>query len=77
MYSFDFKPSFPSPWSISVCQVILYSEPDYQGECHVFDRNQEAVPEKLLTKSCRVSGGRWGAFTKLSEEKGNNRGKVK
>ncbi|XP_027142998.1 uncharacterized protein crybg2 [Larimichthys crocea] len=40
-------------------EVILYSEPDFQGECHAFDRNQEAVSEKLLTKSCRVSGGSW------------------
>ncbi|XP_041810738.1 uncharacterized protein LOC121619243 isoform X2 [Chelmon rostratus] len=40
-------------------EVILYSEPDFQGECHIFDCNQEAVTEKLLTKSCRVSGGSW------------------
>uniref|UniRef100_A0A3Q3WJA2 Beta/gamma crystallin 'Greek key' domain-containing protein n=1 Tax=Mola mola TaxID=94237 RepID=A0A3Q3WJA2_MOLML len=39
--------------------VILYSEPDFQGKCQVFDRNQESVSEKLLTKSCRVSGGSW------------------
>lgn len=43
---------------LSVPQVILYSEPDFQGECQVFDKDQEAVSEKLLTKSCRVSGGR-------------------
>ncbi|KAK2830599.1 hypothetical protein Q5P01_018530 [Channa striata] len=40
-------------------EIILYSEPDFQGECHVFDRTQEAVPEKLTTKSCRVVGGSW------------------
>ncbi|XP_036949199.1 uncharacterized protein LOC119016931 isoform X4 [Acanthopagrus latus] len=40
-------------------EVILYSEPDFQGECHYIDRNQDAVSEKLLTKSCRVSGGSW------------------
>ncbi|KAK2920895.1 beta/gamma crystallin domain-containing protein 1 [Channa argus] len=40
-------------------EIILYSEPDFQGECHVFDRTHEAVPEKLTTKSCRVVGGSW------------------
>ncbi|XP_045915008.1 beta/gamma crystallin domain-containing protein 2-like [Micropterus dolomieu] len=40
-------------------EVILYSQPDFQGECHIFDHNQEAVPEKLQTKSCKVSGGSW------------------
>ncbi|XP_074468738.1 uncharacterized protein crybg2 [Sebastes fasciatus] len=49
----------PSENSRSRNEIILYSEPDFQGECHVFDRNQEGVPEKLLTKSCRVSGGSW------------------
>uniref|UniRef100_H3DK44 PR domain containing 1b, with ZNF domain n=1 Tax=Tetraodon nigroviridis TaxID=99883 RepID=H3DK44_TETNG len=39
--------------------ISLYSEPNFQGESQVFDRNQDAVPEKLLTKSCRVSGGSW------------------
>lgn len=43
---------------VSVRKVILYSEPDFQGECQVFDANQEAVSEKTRTKSCRVSGGR-------------------
>lgn len=45
-----------------VWQVLLYSEPNLQGECQVFDRNQEEVSEKPLTKSCRVSGGWWGAL---------------
>ncbi|XP_032391462.1 uncharacterized protein crybg2 [Etheostoma spectabile] len=40
-------------------QIILYSEPDFQGECNIFDRNQEALAENLKTKSCRVSGGSW------------------
>ncbi|XP_034560244.1 uncharacterized protein crybg2 [Notolabrus celidotus] len=52
----------PSDSSRVRAQVILYSEPDFQGECHVFDRNQEALPEKLLTKSCRVSGGSWALY---------------
>ncbi|XP_070778273.1 beta/gamma crystallin domain-containing protein 2 [Enoplosus armatus] len=49
----------PSESSRIRTEVILYSEPDFQGECHIFDLNQEAVTEKLLTKSCRVSGGSW------------------
>ncbi|XP_074542836.1 uncharacterized protein crybg2 [Halichoeres trimaculatus] len=52
----------PSGSSRFRAQVMLYSQPDFQGECHVFDRNQEAVPEKLLTKSCRVSGGSWALY---------------
>ncbi|XP_034747985.1 uncharacterized protein crybg2 [Etheostoma cragini] len=40
-------------------ELILYSEPHFQGECYVFDRNQEALAENLQTKSCRVSGGSW------------------
>ncbi|XP_071402022.1 uncharacterized protein crybg2 [Centroberyx affinis] len=40
-------------------EIMLYSEPDYQGECHVCYENQEAVSDKLLAKSCRVVGGSW------------------
>ncbi|XP_051811452.1 beta/gamma crystallin domain-containing protein 1 [Acanthochromis polyacanthus] len=40
-------------------EIILYSEPDFEGQCHIMDRNQEAVSETVLTKSCRVSGGSW------------------
>uniref|UniRef100_A0A668ASC0 PR domain containing 1b, with ZNF domain n=1 Tax=Myripristis murdjan TaxID=586833 RepID=A0A668ASC0_9TELE len=39
--------------------IMLYSEPDFQGECHVFSQNHEAVSDKLLGKSCRVAGGSW------------------
>ncbi|KAL7381515.1 hypothetical protein ABVT39_007016 [Epinephelus coioides] len=52
----------PGDSARSRTEIILYSEPDFQGECHVFDRNQEATPEKLLTKSCRVSGGSWVVY---------------
>lgn len=45
-------------FSSSFCQIILYSEPDFQGQCHILDQNREALPEKFQTKSCRVSGGR-------------------
>uniref|UniRef100_A0A8C7Z5C3 Beta/gamma crystallin 'Greek key' domain-containing protein n=1 Tax=Oryzias sinensis TaxID=183150 RepID=A0A8C7Z5C3_9TELE len=40
-------------------EIILYSEPDFQGQCHILDQNREALPEKFQTKSCRVSGGSW------------------
>ncbi|XP_044192441.1 uncharacterized protein crybg2 [Thunnus albacares] len=40
-------------------EIILYSEPDFQGECHIFDCNQEAVSDKFPSKSCRVVGGSW------------------
>ncbi|XP_062266344.1 uncharacterized protein LOC133972789 [Platichthys flesus] len=40
-------------------QIVLFSEPDFQGKCHIFDRNQEALSEKFLTKSCRLVGGSW------------------
>ncbi|XP_070702948.1 serine-rich adhesin for platelets [Pempheris klunzingeri] len=52
----------PSDSSRNRNEVILYSEPNFQGQCHVFDRNQEAVPEKFLTKSCRVSKGSWALY---------------
>ncbi|CAB1434389.1 unnamed protein product [Pleuronectes platessa] len=40
-------------------QIVLFSEPDFQGKCHIFDRNQEALSEKFLTKSCRLVSGSW------------------
>lgn len=43
---------------ISSCQIKLYSEPDFQGECYIFNCKQEEMPEKLVTKSCRVTGRR-------------------
>ncbi|KAM6974359.1 uncharacterized protein crybg2 [Tautogolabrus adspersus] len=52
----------PSDCTRTSNEVILYTEPDFKGECHVLDRNQEALPEKLSTKSCRVSGGSWAFY---------------
>ncbi|KAJ7999968.1 hypothetical protein DPEC_G00199940 [Dallia pectoralis] len=40
-------------------EVILYTEPDFQGGCHVCDKDQEALPDQLVAKSCRVLGGSW------------------
>uniref|UniRef100_A0A3Q3G4X5 Uncharacterized LOC109997824 n=1 Tax=Labrus bergylta TaxID=56723 RepID=A0A3Q3G4X5_9LABR len=52
----------PSDSTRTTNEVILYTEPDFKGECHIFDRNQEALPGKLSTKSCRVLGGSWAFY---------------
>ncbi|KAF6717576.1 Absent in melanoma 1-like protein [Oryzias melastigma] len=44
------------------CQIILYSEPDFKGECRTFDHSYEALAKNFLTKSCRVSGASWGLY---------------
>lgn len=49
----------PGDSSRSRDEIILYSEPDFQGECYIFECNQDTLPEKLLAKSCRVAGGSW------------------
>uniref|UniRef100_A0A4W5NRN4 Beta/gamma crystallin 'Greek key' domain-containing protein n=1 Tax=Hucho hucho TaxID=62062 RepID=A0A4W5NRN4_9TELE len=43
-------------------EVMLYTEPDFQGECHVCDKNLESLSDKLLAKSCRVVGGSWVVY---------------
>ncbi|XP_046874555.1 beta/gamma crystallin domain-containing protein 1 isoform X3 [Hypomesus transpacificus] len=40
-------------------EVVLYSETDFQGECHMYDEAQETLADRLLAKSCRVMGGSW------------------
>ncbi|KAL1256176.1 hypothetical protein QQF64_014237, partial [Cirrhinus molitorella] len=40
-------------------EVLLYSEPDFQGTCRVCHQNQSSLPESLTVKSCRVVGGSW------------------
>ncbi|KAJ0054770.1 hypothetical protein NL108_001919 [Boleophthalmus pectinirostris] len=40
-------------------QILLYNEPDFQGQCLAIDRTKEALSDKLLPKSCRVVGGSW------------------
>ncbi|CDQ68386.1 unnamed protein product [Oncorhynchus mykiss] len=42
--------------------VMLYTEPDFEGECHVCDKNQESLSDKLIAKSCRVVGGSWVVY---------------
>ncbi|XP_071230267.1 serine-rich adhesin for platelets-like [Salvelinus alpinus] len=43
-------------------EVMLYTEPDFQGECHVCDKNQESLSDKLVAMSCRVVGGSWVVY---------------
>uniref|UniRef100_A0A3B4YJQ8 Beta/gamma crystallin domain-containing protein 1-like n=3 Tax=Seriola lalandi dorsalis TaxID=1841481 RepID=A0A3B4YJQ8_SERLL len=52
----------PGDSTRSRSEIILYSEPDFQGECHIFDRNQDEVSEKYIIKSCRVVGGSWVVY---------------
>ncbi|XP_036371862.1 beta/gamma crystallin domain-containing protein 2 [Megalops cyprinoides] len=43
-------------------KILLYSEPDFQGNCQLCDQNQESLPEKFHIKSCRVLGGSWAVY---------------
>ncbi|XP_067268467.1 fap1 adhesin [Chanodichthys erythropterus] len=40
-------------------EVLLYSEPDFQGSCRVCHQNQSSLSESLSVQSCRVVGGSW------------------
>ncbi|RVE66612.1 hypothetical protein OJAV_G00109170 [Oryzias javanicus] len=54
------QPILPAPSSkMTKLEIVLYSEQDFQGECHTFDQNYEALAKNFLTKSCRVSGSSW------------------
>ncbi|XP_043995414.1 uncharacterized protein crybg2 isoform X2 [Gambusia affinis] len=55
------QPILPAPAESSGPrdEIILYSEPDFQGECLVFHHSQGALSEKFLTGSCRVVRGSW------------------
>ncbi|XP_014914100.1 uncharacterized protein crybg2 isoform X1 [Poecilia latipinna] len=55
------QPILPAPAESSGPreEIILYSEPDFQGECLVFHHSQGALSEKFLTRSCRVVRGSW------------------
>ncbi|XP_070969968.1 beta/gamma crystallin domain-containing protein 3-like [Oncorhynchus clarkii lewisi] len=43
-------------------EVMLYTEPDFQGECHLCDKNEESLSDKLIAKSFRVVGGSWVVY---------------
>ncbi|XP_032436904.1 uncharacterized protein crybg2 isoform X1 [Xiphophorus hellerii] len=55
------QPILPAPAESSGPrdEIILYSEPDFRGECLVFHHSQGALSEKFLTGSCRVVRGSW------------------
>ncbi|MEQ2209343.1 hypothetical protein XENOCAPTIV_028840, partial [Xenoophorus captivus] len=36
-------------------KIILYSEPDFQGECLVFHHSQGALSDTFMVRSCRVT----------------------
>uniref|UniRef100_A0A8C7SWV9 Beta/gamma crystallin 'Greek key' domain-containing protein n=1 Tax=Oncorhynchus mykiss TaxID=8022 RepID=A0A8C7SWV9_ONCMY len=36
--------------------------PDFQGECHLCDKNEESLSDKLIAKSFRVVGGSWVVY---------------
>ncbi|MEQ2167749.1 hypothetical protein GOODEAATRI_007223 [Goodea atripinnis] len=38
-------------------EIILYSEPDFQGECLVFHHSQWALSDTFMVRSCRVVRG--------------------
>ncbi|XP_056597772.1 uncharacterized protein crybg2 [Triplophysa dalaica] len=40
-------------------EILLYSEPSFQGTCSVCNQNLGRLPENLIVKSCRVVGGSW------------------
>ncbi|XP_013882984.1 absent in melanoma 1 protein [Austrofundulus limnaeus] len=40
-------------------QIILYSEPDFQGQQVVLQQNQEVLTDGFITRSCRVVRGSW------------------
>ncbi|KAI4885731.1 hypothetical protein NFI96_018208, partial [Prochilodus magdalenae] len=44
-------------------ELLLYSEPAFQGVCQVYTRSHEALPEKLSIKSCRVIGESWVLYS--------------
>ncbi|XP_037549013.1 beta/gamma crystallin domain-containing protein 1 [Nematolebias whitei] len=49
----------PTDNSSSSPEIILYSEPDFQGEQLVFYQNQAVLLDRFITRSCRVVRGSW------------------
>ncbi|XP_028819902.1 beta/gamma crystallin domain-containing protein 2 isoform X2 [Denticeps clupeoides] len=40
-------------------EILLYSEPDFQGSCRVCGHNEGSFSENFKANSCRVLGGSW------------------
>ncbi|XP_048848605.1 uncharacterized protein crybg2 isoform X3 [Brienomyrus brachyistius] len=43
-------------------EVMLYSEPNFQGTCRICMQNLEVLPETIKIMSCRVQGGSWAFY---------------
>nr|XP_023687789.1 uncharacterized protein LOC111854249 isoform X2 [Paramormyrops kingsleyae] len=43
-------------------EVMLYSEPNFQGTCRVCMQDLEILPETIKIMSCRVQGGSWAFY---------------
>ncbi|KAJ8335093.1 hypothetical protein SKAU_G00407320 [Synaphobranchus kaupii] len=52
----------PTETPTSRSEVLLYSEPDFQGQCQQCQENQESLPDKFTSKSCRVLRGSWVVY---------------
>ncbi|KAA0710289.1 Beta/gamma crystallin domain-containing protein 2 [Triplophysa tibetana] len=55
------QPILPAPSEGPSIQneILLYSEPSFQGTCSVCNQNMGRLPENLIVRSCRVVGGSW------------------
>ncbi|CAL8373627.1 unnamed protein product [Boreogadus saida] len=49
----------PSEGSKARNEVLLYSQPNFNGNVETFKLSQQVVPDKVLAKSCRMLGGGW------------------
>ncbi|KAJ8385006.1 hypothetical protein AAFF_G00196720 [Aldrovandia affinis] len=58
------QPILPAPTETPSVrsQILLFSGPDFQGQCKQCKENQGSLPEKFLTKSCRVLEGSWVVY---------------
>uniref|UniRef100_A0A5F9CHA0 Crystallin beta-gamma domain containing 1 n=1 Tax=Oryctolagus cuniculus TaxID=9986 RepID=A0A5F9CHA0_RABIT len=43
-------------------QIHLFSEPQFQGHCEIFEETTSQIDDSFSTKSCRVLGGSWVAY---------------
>ncbi|XP_018603437.2 beta/gamma crystallin domain-containing protein 2 [Scleropages formosus] len=43
-------------------EVLLYSEPNFQGTCLLCEKNLPSLPDTFNVKSCRVLGGSWAVY---------------
>ncbi|XP_072854350.2 beta/gamma crystallin domain-containing protein 1 [Pogona vitticeps] len=46
------------------CKVQLFSEPDFQGDCQIFEKDISQIEDTFLVKSSKVLSGSWIAYDK-------------